>query len=152
MVVGGVTFTDLENLLQLTAYAQGTGATNATFRLTSGSAGYQVPVGKSLYILAVRTIHIDTAVAASATQSFNAQLCYADNDVGQASATAFTNQVYIGGSAIHAAIGSKMQIAEPGMVKWEAGIKWVIPAQKYAGFVQNAVAGTCLVHAFGYVK
>ena len=53
ITVGGRVFTDLDNLIVLTAYAQTGTAAGATFREPVASSGYQVPGGQTLRILAV---------------------------------------------------------------------------------------------------
>lgn len=140
LTVGNRVFTDLDNLILLIASCNtGGSANNSTFRLPSASAGYVVPTGKTLYIRALQFDMRVTAVTATPV------LCYSDNDVGINSNTAYTNQVYPGGSAF---LGSHI-MQSVGIV--QVPVQFDVPEAKYPGMAGDTALGfTC--KAWGYVR
>ena len=100
--LAGRVFTDFQNFKVLRGYCSGTTNVRCTPRELSGSAGYQVPVGKKFKVKAARVLTQNST--AGNTSIFT--LGYADNDVGQNASTAFTNQVYPTNGVEAAACGS----------------------------------------------
>lgn len=80
---------DLANLI--TVGGQLTSGARTTLRLPNASSGYAVTAGKTFTVVGC------TIVNGSATSAL-LSLAQTDNDVGQDSATAFTNPVYLYGS------------------------------------------------------
>lgn len=126
LTIGGRVFTDLENLVQLKAYVEGTTNVRGTARKLNASAGYQVPVGKKFVIKAVRII----PTYASASALYPATIVYADNDVGVAAATAFTNEVDIGGNVLIGQLGTMLSTS---FTLQEFVLNFEVPAGKYIG-------------------
>lgn len=89
LTVGGRVFTDLANLIVLYGYADT--VSRATLRKMGdqSGAGYQVPVGKTLKVYAMKTVSSDTGGS-------SVQVAQVDADIGFASATALTNPIYFG--------------------------------------------------------
>lgn len=82
--IGGRIFTDLTNLITLTASMSG--AKWSTARKLGVAAGYQVTAGKTLKIYAA-------VVSNEGTGTFGVQLSQSDNDTGHNGVTAQTNAV-----------------------------------------------------------
>lgn len=144
LTVGGRVFTDLENLIQLKAYVEGTTNVRGTARKLNASAGYQVPVGKKFVIKAVRII----PTYASANALYPATIVYADNDVGVAAATAFTNEVDIGGSVLISQLGAMLTTA---FTLQEFILNFEVPAGKYIGVRSLTSSVTyAIFDIFGY--
>lgn len=123
--VGGRIFTDLDNLVILHGYTAGN--LRCTLRKPNASAGYQVPVSKKFVVKAMR-------VWANTTGNGYGTLGYSDNDVGQNSATALTNGVFLGGDASIDASGSgkAAQAASGAYVQRGEGLtNFEVPAGKY---------------------
>jgi hypothetical protein len=136
ITVGGRVFTDLTSLKVLSSGV----ITNprCTFRLPTGSAGYQVTAGTTLTVSAIRIVPSTTGLSVCT-------LAQTDNDVGLDSATAFTNPVYQGGSTTiwtHA-ISSTI----PTAVEATATL-FTVAAQKYLSSLGNTNGERYI--AFGY--
>lgn len=135
LTVGGATF-DWDpignpNDIQLLAYCGGGANVNTTARQKGAAAGYPVPAGKTLHVVAMKLSNI-VAIG------FQAQVLISDNDVGQATNTAFTNPVYHGGSSglfelnAPAAIGATAEVG---------GIDLTAAATKFVSMFSNNTAG-----------
>lgn len=139
LTVGGQVFTDLSNLIVLNAVVSGVGAGNATFRKSNTSAGYQVPASKTFKVMA---IEFDVLVAASGGFT----LLYADNDVTQEAATAFTNPIY--------PAGTPNTINRFGTntasVRLDFPFKFDIPTGKYPGITNFNNALQAGIRLYGY--
>lgn len=142
LTIGGRVFTDLSTLIELTGYCN-TNA-NASLRLYSGSAGYQVTTGKTLTIGACKL----SAATSSSNVTFN--LGYADNDVGLDSSTAFTSAVWRGGSSSNRIVAFIVGSSGVSTSSVEMGIKVNCIAQKYVAFSGVAGAGGVYITAWGY--
>lgn len=86
ITIGGRVFTDIPNLIILKAIVTAAGQ-KCTFRLPSGTAGYQVTAAKTLKVLAISAF-------ASNTGSNSFIIAQSDNDAGWTGSTALTNPVY----------------------------------------------------------
>lgn len=141
LTVGGRTYTDLTNLIELSCYAAGNN--NCTFRAPNGSAGYAVTTGKTLKIQSFRCF-----VITSASNTGTGWLLYADNDVGVNTATAFTNGVRYGGSAASGYLASFGSLVSSGY--FEGPISYSIPAGKYPGIQGNDTGVVYNCKIYGY--
>lgn len=122
--VGGRTIIGLSSVLQLAARVDSGGsASQASFRLPNGTAGYAVPANFQMRVLAIRAIGAD----ADATVG----LRYSDNDCGVASNTSPTNAVNCYGSASIDVVGYNSAMS--GQRAYEAPLDFVVPAGKYLG-------------------
>lgn len=139
LTIGGRVFTDLSNLIMLVGCSAGANG-NSSLRKPGASAGYQVPVGKSFRVLAVRAT---ISLAGAATQT----ICYSDNDVGFATATAFTNVVYPGGSYDGGTIVFPQAASNTPI---EQSMDFTVPAGKYLGCTNNFSASSIRIQVFGY--
>lgn len=136
LTVANYVFTDIDNLVTLWASV---GGNNSTLRKTNTTAGYQVPVGKSFKIYAIR---FTSGSAANADLYLN----YSDNDVGMGTATAPTNAVYVYDSSTN-------RLISQGPATISSGIEvflgpFVVPAGKYVTLKTTAGNGT--IQVFGY--
>lgn len=147
ITIGGVVFTDIDNLIELAATNDSTaGQKYSTVRLGSAAAGYAVPASKSFYIRATATFLISAAAAAK-----NAYIGYADNDVGLSAAGAPTNPVYFGGSPgasyiLPANVNGTFQ--NP---RCEMAFQFTVPTGKYLFYtLSNGLEAQ--VRFYGYAK
>lgn len=125
LTVGGLLFTNPTALKVL--YSRASSGTRTTARLPSGTAGYQVPAGKTYSLYALRCTSYGT------NDGFS--LLYADNDVGLRSGTAFTNPVYFVGDSGAAFNGGAAGVTQ----EWSFyGSPFVVPANKYPGHTNDA--------------
>lgn len=90
ITVGGRVFTDVDNLIILIATIQGTTGYRSTFRKTNETAGYKPSGSNKFNVLALKSWIVQGASIAKLG------IGYADNDVGMASTTAFTNDFPMG--------------------------------------------------------
>lgn len=140
MEIGGRIFTDLGTRLKVLVGMHAYNGKNLTLRAMNGTAGYQVTSGKTLRITALRV-----SVHTAETETYD-RLCYADNDVGISTSTAFTNQVYNGGAAPAANLAS-MKTA--GII--EIPVNFTVPSQKYPCMeLTSSTNGISYVMAYGY--
>lgn len=84
LVIGGMTFTDLDNLIVLTGSASA--SKWSTLRKQGTTVGYAVTAGKTLKVYAVQQTN-------EAASSLGIQLSQSDNDTGHNGTTAQTNAV-----------------------------------------------------------
>lgn len=125
ITIGGYTF-DWDpignpNDIPLVAQAtDGTTNTHHTARKHNGTAGYQVPASRTLYVVAARVV---TTAAATAAQW---ALGYGDTDVGASSAAAPTNPIADNGGL--AQLITAATLASSGE---KGGVNFSIPASKY---------------------
>ena len=131
LTVGGVVFTDLQNLIVLVSFCNSTASHTSTPRKWNGSAGYQVTAGKTLKIRAMR---MQIPVATAGVDAPHT-LGYADNDVGLDGTTAHTNLVYIGGSS---GISTGLYGISAVASFYESPIWLDVPATKYVAHLTNA--------------
>lgn len=144
LTVAGRVFTDVENLIHVRGFAVGTTNVRCSLRKITGTAGYQVPVGKKFVVRAVRCVSTVSATSAD----FMFLLVYSDNDVGVSSSTAFTNPIYAGGSSNIASLGSLSEIKDD-VQEFVTGFE--VPAGKYVGMQVLATAANYVaVDLFGY--
>lgn len=144
ITVGGRVFTNLTSLIILYGWADGTGTSNrCTLRTANGSAGYQVTTGKTLTIRAVR---FQTTGASNTAGVSPGNLAYADNDVGVATSTAFTNSVNMIGNTSFIQWGrASLYYGSDGD---GAAIDFQVPALKYPAYV--ASNQICAIICYGY--
>ena len=91
ITVGGVELVDIANLFCVgcTVNAVGLGARYSTARSQFATSGYQVGVGKSFRVLAVRMTVLDATAGSGSSDSWG----YGDTDVGSNSAAAPTTPI-----------------------------------------------------------
>lgn len=143
LLIGGRTFTDLKNLIELVAFTSGSGApTYGTFRLPNSSSGYAVTTGKTFTIAAVRWYNETQATVPSQLTA-----CYGDTDIGISSTSAPTNVVYVGGAFI-TTFGAQAGTTLPTIS--ETTLKFAVPAGKYPCVYQNQNSASLKVRIFGY--
>lgn len=115
---------------------------HATFRTLNGTSGYVVPGGKTFRMRMLRCSSNNSAAN-------GIMVAYSDNDVGMATNTAFTNEVYIGGispfsaSAIWIPTAAQQNITE---ISFGSG--FTIPTGKYPG-LEGASGDILTCYAFG---
>ena len=119
LTVSGRVITDLANLMVLHSAGDSTNL-YATARKGNASAGYQVPVGKQLRIVAAK---ITTNLS---TGNNIAHIGYGDNDIGTGSSSPPTNNVRIAGLYLMA-----FNLANTMQGPIEAACDFVVPAGKY---------------------
>lgn len=136
ITVGGRVFTDLDNLIVLHGNVNGAANGNSSLRKASASAGYQVPVGKTFKIMAVEGF--------VTTAGFGA-LGYADNDVGIASNTAFTNQVNAANSN-----NNSLAFATTATGNISNNFRFDVPAQKFPLITNSGNTTVGQVRVYGY--
>lgn len=142
LTIAGRVFSDTKNLKILRGNIGSNTNRYTTTRISSGSGGYQVPVGYQLRVLAVR---IDTVTGAAGS---NLTILYSDNDQGIGTTTAPTNPVYMGGAAGSSYITGGITAAG----EKETPVDFVIPAGKYLGFDGQGNSISCQVQAYGYLE
>jgi hypothetical protein len=108
---------------------------------TSAGTDYQVPVGKTLTIVAVITNTSGTSTSASAGTNIG----YSDSAVAIDSASPGVNPVYIGGSGSIKVAPTSGLAPQPGQ---GSHIYVTIPAQKYPFMVADQGGTSCVVYAF----
>ena len=141
LVIGGRTLTDIDNLIVLYAYVQGTTNTNGTFRTKAGVA-YTPSGAKTFKILAVKTVGMITTV----TANWGFGLGYSDNDVGVNGAVAYTNLVNLAGGATFFHPLSAIAPAS-----YEYPVDFTIPNGKYIAcrsMTANLVVGHCFIYGY----
>lgn len=144
LTIAGRVFTDIDNMVLLKSYAEGTTNIRGTARKENASSGYKVPVGKKFIVKAVRLQATNTASNANQVLIVG----YSDNDVGIAASTAFTNPVYPAGSSTAGAVGAMTAISN---VVQEFIMNFEVPAEKYIGIVAVATAVNYItVEIYGY--
>lgn len=136
LTVGGRTFTDLSNLIVL--YAANQGSTYSTFRKRNSAVGYSVTAGKTLTIYAVRLISFFPTAAGSA-------IFQSDTDVGFNSASAPTNLVYFGGSAVSTVVYPPTAAGVS-----EMAIDFQVASGKYVGTGVPGSSAGGVIEVFGY--
>jgi hypothetical protein len=131
ITIGGRKLTAINKLLILKGFTNGSTNKFGSFRSVNGTAGYQVPNGKKLVVLGVRT----TGNYVTATNEGLVSLYYSDNDNGIGTSTTPTNQVYQCGDISPAAIGSGANSAgdSSSYAKFEEATYFEVPAGKYLG-------------------
>lgn len=139
VTVGGRVFTDLTNLIALTATMNaGAAARYSTFR--RGSAGYQVTAAKTLKLSAMKSLVMGTG-------SGIITLGYGDNDVGFTSSAAPTTATYPWGSTSYfgaPAVGNYL------FHEFALDSSTGFAATKYPFFQNDGVALICMVLIYGY--
>lgn len=141
LTVGGRVFTDLANLITLECFHTSGGSANSTFRVPGGAAGYQVPAGKTLRLWAA-------SMMCNAASSGSPALLYSDNDVGQQTATAYTNPSYKAGADAVPFLYSEGALTSP----VERGMNWTIPTGKYVGMKVTGNTNTIQMTVYGYLE
>ncbi len=141
LTIGNYVFTNPNTLKILIAPSEAAASSSrSTLRTANGTSGYQVTTGKTLYIRAVRLI--------STAGVFSPFLCYSDNDVGIAGATAFTNPVWFAAlSPSSDPIWFSTQ-SGGGQVQ-EIAVNWPIPQGKYVSLDSNSAVTAGSVQVFG---
>lgn len=137
--VGNRVFTDVTNLIILYGYCAGTN-NHATFRTLNGTAGY-TPSGSKTYVAQA------IKFSSGGTAALQFGIGYASNDVGFASATAFTSGVYMGGAA-STMFNSVSGVGSNG----EAPISFTVLNAKYPFLDCSLSNGTAGVFLYGYEK
>lgn len=144
LTIAGRVFTDLQNLIQLRGFAEGTTTVRCSMRKQNASAGYQVPVGKKFVVCGIRC----RSTVSASNANLMLLLAYSDNDTGVNSSTAFTNAVYLGGSSNLASLGGLSEVKDD---EQEFTLNFEVPAGKYLGMqVLASAANSVSVDVFGY--
>lgn len=132
ITIGGRVFTDLDNLLILGANMSGN--KYWTFAEGNGTGDYQVPVGKTLQVLAVQTVCTTASNGVSI-------LLYGDNAVDNSS-TPPTNPVF--------QFNNKNSFsAQPGVHSFITDFE--VPAGKYIHALDNDTSGSFGMFLFCYL-
>lgn len=141
LTIGGRVYTDLDNLIILSAGTSTSGNTTM-FRKGTGSAGYPVTASKTLTITSLVMYNKD------ASANVNEFFGYADTDLGYNSGSAAVNPVYFAGagSATEMWIGLDTTL---GQSTRTINLHFQIPAGKYL-FVTNNGAHATNYFAYGY--
>jgi len=135
ITIAGQTFTG-KNFI----YGKGllAGATSTcTFVESNETAGYQVPVGKTLKIIAFRC-------ASNATTGAWYGL-YSDNDAGYSGTTAHTNPVVVFGSAAYTTYGQTATFTYQDIL-----VNFDVPTGKYPGAAASAFSGEVVFIGYLY--
>lgn len=126
MTIAGITITGKEIITGKGLLA---GATSTcTFVESNGTAGYQVPVGKTLRIIAIR------CASNATTGAFYA--LYSDNDAGYSGTTAHTNPVVISGVNAYTTYGQTATFTYQDIL-----VNFDVPTGKYPGAAASAYSG-----------
>ena len=143
--IGSRVFTDLTNLITLSANVSSTASQGrTTLRKLNASAGYQVTAGKTFTVAAALIF------PKASMSNYNLQLLYADNDVGTRSNTAFTNAFYAcNDNAATAMLVSSSLVPANGYLSWESVIGFQAPATKYLS-IDAGVLVDCVIKIYGY--
>ena len=136
--VGNRVMTDVKNLIVVRGGCGSGGNLYGTARQLNASAGYQVPVGKTFRVLAVRTLQT--------TLSQGINTGYGDTDVGKNSGSAPTNSVWASGDKD---IIGMINSSQYGEYSWPTN--FTIPAGKYpACYVTTG--GAAWFEMWGYLE
>jgi hypothetical protein len=138
ITVGGRVFTDVSTLKILNGFVA-TNNNSVLSDVSTATNGYIVPALKTFTIYALKAFH--TGTSASSNQI---NILYADNNVANDSATAFTTPVYSAGSSVTAAI-----IGHFTTPTIETSFLFAIPTGKYPSMVRGGT-GNIYIHAYGY--
>jgi hypothetical protein len=142
LTVGGVTFTDLDNLIVV--QGQASSNSNSTCRLPNSTSGYQ----------AVNTFRVRAAKMrcgnSTAGQYANISPLYSDNDVGLNSATAFTSAVSYAGSGNNFFTAGSDGVSADHTRTLEHALFFNVLTTKYFGFAKSGLTNDTGVQAFGY--
>lgn len=139
LTVGGRVFTDLTNLIILSASTGGSANNVSTLRKFGASSGYQVTTGKTLTIYAIKVIS-----QSSTGEALN--FGYGDTDVGiRAGTTNPTNAVFAIGDSSNMLISGLSQVG--GVT--ELAINLAVPSLKYV-FAKAGDTGVSGFLAYGY--
>lgn len=133
VVLGNCLFTQPENLISLMITAAA--SKFSTLRQEVAAAGYQVPVGKTLYIRAA-AVFCNSTTSYAGTVAFG----YGDTDVGIDGASAPTNAKGFTGVQLPYVQG-----------RVEACMVFAIPATKYV-YVATPSAGAAFVNLLGVLR
>lgn len=141
--VGGRMFTDLSNLIKLSAFCNGVGNGYSTFRKENGGLAGYTPSGSKSFKL--QALIIRAAVAQPAAAPF--YIAQSDNDVGIASNTALTNAVYPAGNVLTGSVfgGLSSTLAES-----QIEMNFTIANGKYLSAYNNNQAGSFILIGYGY--
>lgn len=140
--IGGRIFTDLSNLIVLTATVK-TASRYTTLRKVGASAGYQVPVGKTF------TAHAMRILGTGSAQMTTGILLYGDTDVGYDSASAPTNPIFPGGFSEVSAVRAMISIVNTTYYNSaEVSNFFKIIAQKYPCIFSDNVNANYLVYGY----
>lgn len=134
LTVGGRVFTDLNNLITLSARV--TGATYSTLRKPNGTSGYQVTAGKTLTIYAMKCVGIST------TNAFKPG--YGTTDAGQNGAAPSGSVVFAGDIGTN----TGFVISGAGSVL-ELAVNMTVPANDFP-YIVSGSASDCYCLAYGY--
>ena len=138
ITVGGRVFTDVKNLITLGCNIAGAASGNCTMRKPAGTAGYTPSGSNKFHVFAYRAISV---VAAGYIY-----ISYADNDVGMASGTAFTNNVYQYGDPSAAIFSASVNVGDIE----EGSVDFVVPNGKYTELSNGSGTFSGTVYYFGY--
>jgi hypothetical protein len=139
--IAGRVFTDLSSNLIILGGGNATDNNVTTARKSDATSGYAVTASKTLEIWAGKA-NVVTTVAGG-----NLILGYADNDVGQDSATAQTNPKYFG-SDPNGYAGKIFHTQSVG--QQESNFYFRVPAGKYTNLQQNGGAAISAWRLYGY--
>lgn len=113
--------------------------THCTFRKLNASSGYTPSGSNKFYLQSVR--------CTNGGSSYNTvAISYTTNDVGVDSGTAFTGQVFVGGTVLNTGIGYCSQANS--QCEWELGGVFAVPNGDYLS--ANLAATNMMCYAWGY--
>jgi hypothetical protein len=144
LTVGGQVFTDLNNLIMLSAYVSGTTNTNSSFRKSGASAGYQVPAGKTFKVRAILVELIYSATAANYSIAF----LTATADVGFNTSSSFAGGTFFTNTALGAGFAP---IGNVNGYRQEYAVDYSVAQNLYfAAQAQTSAITAALIKAYGY--
>jgi hypothetical protein len=143
LTIGGRTMSDLSSSLITLVGTFSNTAGYATLRQANASAGYQVPTGKTLHLIAAQG-------ASSVSGIFAVAFGYGTADAGLTSASAPTGWTGMGGTSGTNA-SSMVQIGGSG--QFSGAIEVLVPATDYPAVVGSfSTAASAGVIAWGYLQ
>lgn len=135
LIIGGRTFTDLDNLIILAGYVVGGNYT--TVRELNATAGYEVTAGKTLKILAIENTPVDAGSSVD--------IGYGDDDKGvNAVSSPPTNAVPVCGAIANMDFG-----ASGAYIQRQQAINFEVPEGKFP-YIHIAAAKTSSVMLYCY--
>lgn len=147
--IDGKTFTNFSNMIEL--YAQhNTSLNNCTARASSGSAGYTVPIGKTLKLFGAILVWGNAFANAS---NDSASIGFCTNDVGFPSNTVPTGSGFIYGCDPQSGGVSRglFDIASPPDLRREVLFDFDIATGLYVLIRQSSASSNIKYRLFGYL-
>jgi hypothetical protein len=125
------------NLIVLIGINAGAGGKFTFRKMTAGASGY-APSGITFVPKAIKIWCGDAS-------NITFDLCYADNDVGYSSSTAFTNPVRLAGASVTTGFSCIANKSDEFIIDG-----FSCPASKYLGATGNTATINVIAHLYGY--